>query len=141
MQIIRVSGWAVLHCVLTCWSCAPRQSSIKIQQILTTAEHLWAESGMVYQVRNLSLWIKTGQNSVGVSSNHQEWAGRKSSLLRLHSMEGLHWATPLGLSREQNHIIYETPVKIINRPKIHMFKKILYAYFGSLWRREPLNGL
>lgn len=61
----------------TCCSGARRQNSIKIQQILTTAEHSWVESLIVYQVANLSLWVKTGQDSAGVSSDHQQSAGRK----------------------------------------------------------------
>lgn len=31
----------------------------------------------MYQVRNLSLWVKTGHGSMGVSSEHQQSAGGK----------------------------------------------------------------
>lgn len=101
MHIIRVWGLSSLTLHTPC-SGAPRQSSIKMQQVLTTAEHLWAESVMVYQIRNLSLWVKTSQNSVDVSNNYQDSAGRNSSLLKLHSMEGLLRATPLKLCRNRN---------------------------------------
>ena len=69
---------------------------------------------------------------LSVSNNYQDSAGRNSSLLKLHSMEGLRGATPLKLCREQKHIIYETPVKTISRLKMSMFKKISLPWFSVM---------
>jgi hypothetical protein len=101
------------------------QNSIKIQQILTTAEHYGAESLILYLAGNLDLWVKTGQNSVSISNDHQESSDSNPSLLKLHSMMGMGDGKLLQLiHREQKHTDYETALKTICGLKMCVLKKI-----------------